>query len=77
MLAVSVWWHLSGVKTPQLSDAPVGRPLMRILDHLTLAWVRGGKGLTAAEYDVVKAWAMVAAAIWRWWSVTLCPPITN
>ncbi len=62
LLAASDWWHSSGVKGPQVLDVPVGRPLMRSLDHLTLAWVGGGGGLTAAAYELVKAYAMVLAA---------------
>ena len=45
LLAASDWWHSSGVKGPQVLDMPVGRPLMRSLDHLTLAWVGGGEVL--------------------------------
>ena len=45
LIAASELWHSSGLHgTPVIAlDAPVGTPLMRILDHLTLA-LGGGMG---------------------------------
>jgi hypothetical protein len=43
-------WHSSGEYAALLLETPVGRPLIRILDHFTLALVKGvEKGVSAFE----------------------------
>ena len=66
MFAMSDQWHSLGMNMACVSDALVGRPLISILDHLMLAQVGGGVGLTAAEYVFANAYTIVDAANWSW-----------
>ena len=77
MIAVSAAWHSDGVYGPLVGDAPVGTPLMMILDHLTLALGRE-RGVDEGSWSfAVRIALMCGAASWSDGGVAAGPPVTT
>src|SRR5712672_4187240 len=71
LFSSSAWWHSSGLYGSRDCDLPVGTPLIRILDHLTLALV---VGVVLANHVPMMA-AMWLAAGSRTLSDVLASPV--
>ena len=77
LIADSAAWHSSGVYGLLALDAPVGTPLMIILDHLTLAR-GGGMGDDEVSLNLLERNApMCGAANWSDGGVAAGPPVTT
>ena len=75
-LAISASWHSSGVHGPHLLSAPVGTLLIRILDHLLFAVMRGVLGSLWMEGNLMRmVFAIVPWAKMSCWTVLACPPV--
>ena len=77
LIADSAAWHSSGVYGFLALDAPVGTPLIMILDHLTLAR-GGGMEVGDVSLNLVERMAPICgAASWRDEEVAAGPPVTT
>ena len=77
LLDLSELWFAMGVKSPCLSDALVGIPLIVIFDHLTFGLAVGmglSEGVLKSE---LRMHVICGAAIWRECGVALGLPVTT